>query len=154
MSQSFRPNWDQEFVNFGGMGGKIEGVNAKNIQSPQERLETKLYEAFEDLQSLDPSLPLDNAMRSTIVQFTAQTPGAVFKNAPALVLGCLLAAKNMNKTYYSKLLPLLEFYRQSDNIMPIDLVRYARYATMHGFEVSEQEPSEVESSVSNVWEWI
>ncbi|CCV02543.1 hypothetical protein IIV31_171R [Armadillidium vulgare iridescent virus] len=149
-------NFGQEFIPFGGfgLGGVVEGVANKlnqMFQTPSEKFFSRLYEAFENISSLDPSLPLDQQSRARIENLAESMNHMPYKNATTLVLGCLSTlqlkkekSKNGDVSYFlnekvltTRIFPLLPSFRDSENITQFDVIRYARFALIKDFVMDD-----------------
>lgn len=144
-------NFGKEFIPFGGfgLGGVVEGVANKlnqMFQTPSEKFFSRLYEAFENISSLDPSLPLDQQSRTRIENLAESMNHMPYKNATTLVLGCLstLQPKKENGKYLlnekvlaTRIFPLLPSFRDSENITQFDVIRYARFALIKDFVMDD-----------------
>jgi len=116
-----------------GLGGFIEGQTRKQIQTPSERFYTKLYESFELLNSIDPSL-VSQEKKNKIEKFSSMMKNMVYKNATTFILGCLCIKNGIiNTDKLNRIIPLLIHFKNTENISTSDVIRYARFAQFKKF---------------------
>jgi hypothetical protein len=117
-----------------GIGGFMEGQTKRTIQTPSERFYTRLFEAFELLQSLDPSL-VSREMKNKIEQFAPTMKNMIYKNATAFMLGCVCVKESkINKEKLNHISStILSHFKNTENITTADVLRYARFAAENKF---------------------
>ncbi len=85
--------------------------------------------------------PLDANTRDLMADFATKMPHLSFKNATTFVLGCLASIKHknnvLNKNEVKKIFSLLHHFKDTENISPSDVIRYAKFAMINNFYIED-----------------
>lgn len=130
-----------------GLGGYIEGMengvaNRLNqmLMNPEEKFFASLNLTFD---KIDDYKHIDQHTRYLITEFATKMPNMTFKNTTSYILGCLASYKHTNDTLdkeeVKKIFTLLPNFKDSDNVSPSDVIRYARFAMINDFKFGEND---------------
>lgn len=141
-----------EYRTYGvGLGGYIEGMERGGVanrlnqmlMNPEEKFFSTLNLAFEKINDYR---PLDANTRDLMANFATKMPHLSFKNATTFVLGCLASIKHknnvLNKNEVKKIFSLLHHFKDTENISPSDVIRYAKFAMINNFYIEDLDINE------------